>query len=282
MHAVTTSNPYLPMEAEVVDRLRESDTIFTLRLRLTEPQAQRRYRFEPGQFNMVYLYGVGEVAISIVSDPEYEDLLDHTIRIIGRVTRGLARLKRGDRLGIRGPFGRGWPLDAARGRDVTIVTGGLGCAPVVSVINYILKRRAQFGRLTIIQGVKHSADLIWRQRYVEWSELPDVQVLLAADQGSVHWPWHVGLVTELLDKVPAEPGRTVFMLCGPEIMMRNAARILVERGHAESDMHLSLERNMQCAVGHCGHCQFGAPFVCREGPVFSYAEVKHLLGVRGF
>ncbi|MCC7414184.1 MAG: FAD/NAD(P)-binding protein [Gammaproteobacteria bacterium] len=279
---MSTTNPYLPLEAEVVDRLRESDTIFTLRLKLTDPDAQRAYGFQPGQFNMVYLYGVGEVAISIVSDPEYEDLLDHTIRIVGRVTRGLAKLRRGDRLGIRGPYGRGWPLDRTRGRAVTIVTGGLGCAPVVSVISYVLKRRAEFGRLTIIQGVKHSADLIWRQRYIAWSELPDVQVLLAADQGSAHWPWHVGLVTELLDQAPAAPGSTIYMMCGPEIMMRNAARILTGRGHAETDIYLSMERNMQCALGHCGHCQYGAPFVCREGPVFDYGQVKTLLGSRGF
>jgi NAD(P)H-flavin reductase len=281
MHVVNRADPYLPIEAEVVDRLRESDTIFTLRLRVCDPGVRQTFRFEPGQFNMVYLYGVGEVPISIVSDPEYEDLLDHTIRIVGRVTRGLARLRRGDRLGIRGPYGRSWPLERARGHDLTIVTGGLGCAPVVSVINYVLKRRTEFGFLTIIQGVKHSADLIWRERYVEWAKLPRVKVLLAADQGSAHWPWHVGVVTELLDQAPAEPGSTVFMMCGPEVMMRNAARIVSARGHADSDIYLSIERNMQCALGHCGHCQYGAPFVCREGPVFSYGQVKQILGERG-
>jgi NAD(P)H-flavin reductase len=163
-----------------------------------------------------------------------------------------------------------------------VITGGLGCAPVVSVINYVLKRRTEFGFLTVIQGVKHSADLIWRARYIEWSQLPMVKVLLAADQATPHWPWHVGLVTELLDQAPAEPGKTVYMMCGPEAMMRNAARILAGRDHAETDLYLSLERNMQCALGHCGHCQYGAPFVCRDGPVFAYAQVKALLGVRGF
>ena len=280
--ATAAGDPYLPLEAEVVDRRPESDTIFTLRLRLTDPTAHRTYGFHPGQFNMVYLPGAGEVPISIVSDPHHEHLLDHTIRVVGRVTRALSRLTPGDRLGIRGPFGRGWPLDAARGQDVLILTGGLGCAPVVAVINYILRRRAEFGQLTIIQGVKHSADLIWRERYRQWAELPDVRVLLAADQASPHWPWHVGLVTELLDQAPFDGQRTLAMLGGPEIMMRNAARSLTERGLAETDIFLSMERNMQCAVGHCGHCQFGAAFVCRDGPVFRYDRVKRLLAVKGF
>ncbi|MGE0387320.1 MAG: FAD/NAD(P)-binding protein [Gammaproteobacteria bacterium] len=282
MRTVTALDPQLPAPAEIVDRVRESDTIFTLRLRLTDPAQRGAYRFAPGQFNMVYMHGVGEIPISIVSDPLEEEILDHTIRIVGRVTHALARLRVGDRIGIRGPFGRGWPLDRAQGRDVMIVTGGLGCAPVVSVINYVLNRRDAFGAMTIIQGVKHSADLIWRQRYIDWSQRHGVRVLLAADQGSPHWPWHVGLVTELLDQAPADPERTIAMMCGPEIMMRNAARILAGRGHDTRDIFLSMERNMQCALGHCGHCQFGAPFVCREGPIFSYAQIAPLLGVRGF
>jgi NAD(P)H-flavin reductase len=271
----------LPVEAEVAERIQESPNVFTLRLRLTDPAARARYRFRPGQFNMVYLYGVGEVPISIVSDPRDEAMLDHTIRALGRVTNGLAALKPGDRVGVRGPFGRGWPLEEVRGRDVLVVTGGLGCAPVVAVINYILMRRERFGRLTIIQGVKHAQDLIWGERYAYWRTLPQVQVLLAADHGGPVWPWHVGKVTEVFEHAQVEPGCAV-MLCGPEVMMLTAARMLTERGVAEHDIHLSMERNMQCATGHCGHCQFGAAFVCKNGPVFAYPEAKPLLGIRGF
>jgi NAD(P)H-flavin reductase len=208
-------------------------------------------------------------------------MLDHTIRALGRVTNGLAALKPGDRVGVRGPFGRGWPLEQVRGRDVLVVTGGLGCAPVVAVINYIVMRREWFGRLTIIQGVKHAEDLIWGERYAYWRTLPQVQVLLAADHGGPVWPWHVGKVTEVFEHAQVEPGCAV-MLCGPEIMMLTAARMLTERGVAEHDIHLSMERNMQCATGHCGHCQFGAAFVCKNGPVFAYPEAKPLLGIRGF
>jgi sulfhydrogenase subunit gamma (sulfur reductase) len=276
------NNPYLPWEAEIVERVQESDSIFTLRLRLTDPEASNHYRFVPGQFNMVYLYGVGEVAISIVSDPESDVLLDHTIRAVGRVTHGLARLQAGERIGIRGPFGRGWPMALAEGRDVFIVTGGLGCAPVVAVINYVLARRTRFGRISIVQGVKHAEDMIWRERYAEWSAHPDVQVLLAAEHGGVLWPWHVGLVTELFDQAVVEPSTTIVMMCGPEGMMRAAAKGLVQRGIAPAEIYLSMERNMQCGIGHCGHCQFGGSFICRNGPVYRYSEVQALLGVKGF
>lgn len=270
-------NPYLPREAQVMERLHESPSIFTLRLRVGEGGIH----FAPGQFNMLYLYGVGEVPISIVSDPTDERLLDHTIRSLGRVTRGLEQLQAGDRVGLRGPFGRGWPVREAEGRNLLVVTGGLGCAPVVAVINYVLLRRERFGRLTIIQGVKHVEDLIWRNRYEYWRTLPNVEVLIAADHGGPLWPYHVGLVTQVFDRATISPDSFV-MLCGPEPMMQAAIPKLTARGVSEDSIWLSMERNMHCAVAHCGHCQFGPRFVCRDGPVFPYPEVKDLLGVRGF
>jgi NAD(P)H-flavin reductase len=275
-------NPYLLHEAEIVERIDEATGIFTLRLRFTDPAVQSKYSFQPGQFNMIYLYGVGEVAISIVSDPRDEHLYDHTIRMVGRVTRGLMQLQAGEYIGIRGPFGRGWPLQEAQGRDVLIVTGGLGCAPTVSVINYVLNRREHFGRLIIMQGVKHADDLLWRDRYAQWEQQPDTDVIIAADTGTVLWPWHVGHVTDLFDSIHLNPAHTMVMMCGPEGMMRAAITQLTKRGMEESEIYLSMERNMQCAVGHCGHCQYGGKFICKDGPVFSYPEVKELLGVKGF
>lgn len=276
------NNPYLLREAAIVERVREAPDIFTLRLRFTEAATQRSYGFEPGQFNMVYLYGVGEVPISIVSDPKDDELYDHTIRAVGRVTRGMAQLRAGDYVGVRGPFGRGWPLAQAQDRDVLIVTGGLGCAPVVSVINYVLKRRARYRRLIIMQGVKHANDLLWRERYAQWARESDVDVIIAADQGAPLWPWRVGRVTDLFDQVHIDAAHTIAMMCGPEMMMRVAVQQLLQRGLDEMAIYLSMERNMQCAVGHCGHCQYGGKFVCKDGPVFAYPEVKALLGVKGF
>lgn len=275
-------NPYLLHEAEIVERIDEASGIFTLRLRFSDPTVHRAYHFRPGQFNMVYLYGVGEVAISIVSDPRDEHLYDHTIRAVGRVTRGLMQLRTGEYVGIRGPFGRGWPLREAQGRDVLIVTGGLGCAPTVSVINYILNRRERYGRLIIMQGVKHAADLLWRERYAQWARQPGTEVIIAADEGAALWPWHVGRVTDLFDSIHLNLSQSMAMMCGPEGMMRAAVTQLTQRGMEAAEIYLSMERNMQCAVGHCGHCQYGGKFICKDGPVFSFPEVKELFGVRGF
>lgn len=275
-------NICVPREAEVVEKIRESKSVFTLRLRFTDPKDQSEYRFEPGQFNMLYLYGVGEVPISIVSDPEDEHMFDHAIRVVGRVTGALEKLDQGDRLGVRGPYGRGWPLAEMEGRDLVLITGGLGCAPLVSVINYVMRRRELFNRFVIIQGVRHSDDLIWRQRYEEWEQHTDTQVLLAADETGQGWPWSTGPVTSLFEKAEFDVARSTAMLCGPEGMMFAAIRELTSRGMPEADIWLSMERNMKCAAGHCGHCQYGSLFVCKDGPVFCYPEVKHLQGIAGF
>ncbi len=271
-----------PHEAEIVERIQESPSVFTLRLRFTDPQVHNAYSFMPGQFNMLYLHGVGEVPISIVSDPQDGCMYDHTIRAVGRVTRAMAALRQGDRIGVRGPFGRGWPVEATAGRDVLIATGGLGCAPVVSIINYLLARRQSFGKLTILQGVKHSDDLIWREQYERWAQLPETEVHLAADVGGPAWPFHVGQVTALLDRADLRPDHTIAMMCGPEGMMRAVTHELIERRLPEERLWVSLERNMQCGQGNCGHCQMGGHFVCSDGPVFSYPEIKSLFGVAGF
>ena len=274
-------DPLLPHEAEVAEYIRESASIFTLRLRFRDPSVHAQYRFAPGQFNMLYLYGAGEVPISIVSDPLDDTLFDHTIRALGRVTRGFAQLRAADRLGIRGPYGRGWPLDQARGRDVVIITGGLGCAPAVSLINYIVRRREEFGRLIIMQGVKHADDLIWAERYRRWSQMAQTQVVVAADVGTPLWPWQVGHVTDFIGQAHIDARKTIVMMCGPEGMMRAAVRGLQAYGLPESAVWLSMERSMQCAVGQCGHCQIGGKFVCKDGPVFNYPQVRELLAVRG-
>jgi sulfhydrogenase subunit gamma (sulfur reductase) len=278
---MSPANPYLPLDARLVEHIQESPTLFTLRLELTDPAAKAAYSFAPGQFNMLYLYGVGEAAISIVSDPTEEHIIDHTIRRLGRVTGGLAELQAGDHIGLRGPFGRGWPVFDAQGRDLVIVTGGLGCAPVVSAIEYVLRRCDEFGRVNIVQGVKHADDFIWRERYDRWAGCPDTKVLIAADEGTPLWPWHVGLVTDLFDQLDFDPANATVMMCGPEGMMRAVAKSMLGMGVPGSDIWLSMERNMQCAAGHCGHCQFGPKFVCKDGPVFSYDQIAELLQIKG-
>ena len=274
--------PRLPYEAEIIERIQESPNLFTLRLRFTDPDVHTAYQFEPGQFNMLYLYGVGEVPISIVSDPMDESIYDHTIRSVGRVTKGLSDLNKGDRIGVRGPYGRGWPMELAEQKDIVIVTGGLGCAPTVSVINYIMNRRERFGTVNIVQGVKHANDFIWKERYEQWRQASNTQVLLAADAGDAIWPWHIGPVTGLFDQLEYDPENVMVMMCGPEGMMRVVIKHMLEQGLGECDLWLSMERNMQCAVGHCGHCQYGDKFICKDGPVFCYEQVKDLFSVKGF
>ena len=275
-------NAQTPWEARVVSRTRESATVVSLGLQFTDVEQAQAFHFQPGQFNMLYLYGIGEVPISIVSDPGQRDVFIHTIRAVGRVTRKMTQLQVGDTLGIRGPFGQGWPLEQARGDNILLTTGGLGCAPSVSVINYIMQRREQYGDLTIIQGVKHMDDLIWRERYEAWMQFPNTRVLLAADVAGPSWTWHVGLVTDLLAKVEMDVSRATVMLCGPEPMMLATVEKLLTRGADATKIWLSMERNMQCAVGLCGHCQYGPEFICRDGPVLPYSRLQTRLGKKGY
>ena len=274
-------NPYCPHPAKIIARRQESRTIFTITTEFTE-SAPAYAPFSPGQFNMVYLYGVGEVAISISSDPAEQGYLSHTIRAVGRVTKALEQQDIGDEIGIRGPYGQGWPLDIALGKDILIVTGGLGCAPTVSAINYIIKRRADYGNLTILQGVKHSDDFIFRNQYALWQKTPNTVVHIAADQAGPHWPWDIGYVTNMISALPIDPKNTIVMMCGPERMMHTAIQALIQKNVSEAAIYLSMERNMQCGIGLCGHCQYGDLFLCKDGPVVAYPRIKALFSIQGF
>jgi sulfhydrogenase subunit gamma (sulfur reductase) len=268
-------NPLIPQPADIVDKHFEAKGIFTFRLRFRDEETRKSFHFLPGQFNMVYLFGVGEVPISIVSDPSDPELLDHTIRAVGNVTGLMAPLKKGDVIGLRGPYGSAWPLEEARGKDVILITGGLGCAPAVSVINYIVNRREFFGALKILHGVKTPKDLIYRKRIRQWMRYPNTELFLTVDHPDQKWKYSVGVVTNLFSQIKIDPQKSIAMICGPEIMMHFAVKDLLSHGLQADQIYLSLERNMKCAVGICGHCQFGPAFVCKEGPVFRYDRIRH-------
>lgn len=276
------NNPYLPRRVEVVKRTENSPDVFTLGLRLLDPDLRKAYRFSPGQFNMLYLFGVGEVAISIVSDPDKPELIHHTIRAVGRITDALHRLEVGDKIGMRGPFGTGWPMEKALGRSLLMVTGGLGCAPTTSAIEYALHRRHAFGGIAVCHGVRRPEDMIYSDRFDSWCEAPGTQVLLAAQEADEHWGGRIGLVTKLLDDLDPGVARGMAMMCGPEVMMRAVAEELLKRGMKIDDIYVSMERNMQCGLGHCGNCQIGEHFVCKDGPVFPYAKVRPFMHVKGY
>ena len=271
----TAADPMAPLAHRIVERRDETYDTFTVVL--DEPTDRG---FLPGQFNMLYRFGVGESAISISGDPGRPGRLVHTIRRVGSVTSSLAALQPGDVIGVRGPFGRPWPVEDAEGCDLVIVAGGIGLAPLRSAIYHVLEHRDRYGSVSILVGARSPDDIVYRDEIQEWRGRFDLDVEVTVDSADRSWRGPVGVVTPLVRHAAADPERTVAMVCGPEIMMRFAATELLDRGVAPERIHISMERNMKCAVGFCGHCQFGPHFVCWEGPVFSYDRIGGLLDVR--
>lgn len=267
----------LPSLYRVRRRRRELADTVTLAL---EPVDGPALRYEPGQFNMLYAFGVGEVPISISGDPETAGPLLHTIRAAGAVTRALCAARPGDVLGVRGPFGTAWELELAAGRDVVVIAGGIGLAPLRPAVYRLLAERERYARITALVGARSPDTLLYPRELGAWRDRFDIDVEVTVDHAERGWRGHVGVVTELLAGVPLDPARTVAMVCGPEVMMRLAARALVDRGVPGSAVRVSLERNMKCAVGHCGHCQLGPVLVCRDGAVLDYQRVARLLALR--
>jgi len=241
------------------------------------------YAFEAGQFNMLYVFGVGEVAISISSDPAHPQRLGHTIRSIGRVTNVIKDLRPGDEIGIRGPFGRPWPLHEAEGGDLVVVAGGVGVCPVRPAIETAMRRRDRYRRLILLLGARTPSLLPYQEELDWWlatMERLGVELHLTVDEPEPGWLYGAGVVTTLFPKAQVEPARTTAFVCGPEIMMRFAGKGLLEMGVPPERVYVSMERNMQCGIGLCGHCQLGPYFVCADGPVFRYDRIADLMEVR--
>lgn len=272
-------NPYRPLPVEIMALKDETDDVRTYTLRFVEPGYY--FAFAPGQFNMVTVPGVGEAAISLSSDPLSEEAMakgtfQHTVRAVGNVTKALAQLEVGDRLWVRGPYGKGWPMEKVRS-DLIIIAGGIGIAPLRPVI---LRRLARpQGRLLVLYGARSADNLIYRNEIQEW-ERRGARVLVTVDKGE--WgessSYHVGLITDLLDEIDVYPGQGHVFICGPEVMMKSVARMLAERGWPPEEVFVSLERRMECGIKTCGRCQIDSVYVCQDGPVFSYAVARDLLG----
>jgi len=233
--------------------------------------------FQPGQFSMLWLFGVGELPISISGDPSLHGKLVYTVRSVGEATHSLVSRKVGEGVGVRGPFGTGWPVQAARGRDVVVVAGGIGLAPLRPVIYEVLNNRSEYGRLVLLYGSRSPQDLLYRKELTAWARQRETQILSTVDYGGLSWRGHVGVVTTLFKYARLQPQNSVAMVCGPEIMMRYVARELQAHGFSRNDIYLSMERNMKCAVGFCGHCQWGQHFICKDGPVFRYDQIRPML-----
>jgi len=268
----------LPATHRIVKVQRETKDTFTLVSQQTEGIGE--YPFEPGQFNMIYVFGVGEVPISISGDPAKPEKLIHTIRSVGTVTDQLAKLKKNDTLGIRGPFGTPWPVVEAEGRDVVIVAGGLGLAPVRPIIYHILSHRQNYERVSILYGARTPTDMLFLKELEQWRSRFDLHVDVTVDTAQRGWHGNVGVVPQLIPKAPLDPDRAYAMVCGPEVMMRFTVAGLIERGLDPAQVYISMERNMKCAIGFCGHCQYGPHFICKDGPVFRFDRIKNIFNQR--
>jgi anaerobic sulfite reductase subunit B len=266
-------NAALPKPYRVVDR--RTDNHDTVTIELAAPAASLP-AFRPGQFAMLTAYGVGEAPISLSG--HRPDRLVHTVRAVGAVTRALCAAAPGEVIGVRGPFGTAWDIDAAEGHDVIVVAGGIGLAPLRPVVERILARRSRFGRVAVLLGAREPAELLYRDELDDWAR--EAQVCVTVDRAADGWNGPVGLVTALIPGAAVEPAAATAFVCGPEMMMRFTADALIARGVPAERVQVSLERNMRCGAGWCGHCQLGPVLVCRDGPVLAYRMVEPLLRVR--
>jgi NAD(P)H-flavin reductase len=270
--------PMLPRLYTVERVKQETHDTFTLELAPADGVCDAA--FLPGQFNMLYVYGVGEVPISISGDPSRTRLLVHTTRAVGTVTRQMRQLKRGDTLGVRGPFGTSWPVEAARGNDIVLVAGGIGLAPLRPAIYKLLAQREKYGKVVLLYGTRSPADMLFRKELEQWRARFDLDVYVTVDRAMGGWRGNVGVVTNLIPRAPFDALNASAFVCGPEVMMRYTASELQKRGIKPERIHLSMERNMKCAVGFCGHCQFGPVFICKDGPVFRLDQIRELMARR--
>jgi NAD(P)H-flavin reductase len=272
----------LPDWAEIVRITPEAEGVTTLWFKFVDPEVQARFSFLPGQFNMLYVPGYGEAAISMSSDPNPADgLLGHTVRMVGNVTKTLGHLKVGDQVGIRGPFGTAWPLEEIQGRDVIIACGGIGLPPLRGAIYQILHNRDRYGKVTLLYGARTPKDLMYPNEYENW-KAANIDVQVTVDRGDENWTGRVGVVPMWFYNFRLDPHNTVVLTCGPEIMIRFVIFEALARRIPTDRIFVSLERNMKCGQGACGHCQQGPYFICKDGPVFPFTALQPFFNVEEY
>jgi NAD(P)H-flavin reductase len=270
-------DPLVPLPYRVQRARRELPDVATLEL---APLTGEVPSFLPGQFNMLYAFGIGEVAISMSGDSAQPGVFVHTVRDVGAVSGAIARLGVGGVVGVRGPYGTAWPATAAEGSDVLIVAGGLGLAPLRPAIYQVLANRSRYGHVAILYGTRTPSEILFRAELENWRRRLDIELMVTVDHADASWHGDVGVVPKLIARAGCDADHTVAMVCGPEVMMRFTANALLGVGVAVEQIYLSMERNMKCAVGLCGHCQFGPDFICKDGAVMRYDHIADLLVVR--
>ena len=276
--ALSARGPMVPLPFRIRRRTRETADTWTLDL--VPEQKDSLAAFAPGQFAMLYSFGRGEVPISVSGDLTRPGPLVHTIHAIGPITAALCAAEEGETLGVRGPFGSSWPLAHAEGRDVLVVAGGLGLAPLRPAVYELLANRERFRNVVILYGGRAPAELLYSEELERWRGRFDVQLDVTVDRAPAGWRGRVGVVPKLISRAELDPDDAIALVCGPEVMMRFSAAALIDRGFAMDRIFVSLERNMNCAIGLCGHCQLQHLFICKDGPVFPLDTVDPLLRVR--
>jgi NAD(P)H-flavin reductase len=267
---------WIPVSARIIDMKDENSNTCTIRLRIENEVARSGYRWAPGQFNMLYVPGVGEAAISISSDPDKPDELEHTIRVVGSVTRAIKKTGAGGIIGLRGPFGTSWPIEGIKKRNVVMVAGGIGLAPIRPMIYWLLQHRDHCKRVILLYGCRSPEDRVFASELEEWERNSGLDVLVTVDNATGNWTGPVGVVTHLLRRIRVDAAHTTVMVCGPKVLNRAASWQFLQLHVRPDQVYVSLERNMNCGFGRCGHCQYGSKFVCRDGPVFRFADIAHI------
>jgi len=270
------SDTWMPVSARIVKSKRENFNTVTFDIQIIDEAIRSAYRWAPGQFNMLYVPGVGEAAISISSDPEKPEVLQHTIRMVGSVTRGIDALGEGGVIGLRGPFGVGWPIQKMRGQDLVIVGGGIGLAPLRPLIYWLSHHREHCKRVVLLYGCRTPEDRLYADELEAWAAEGSIDVLVTVDNATGEWTGPVGVVTHLLQRVRVNAKQTIVAVCGPRILNRVAAWSFLQSHVPAEQVYVSLERNMNCGFGRCGHCQYGPKFACKDGPVFCFADIADI------
>jgi len=262
-------NPYRPIESEVLDVITETPLIKTIRFKPKE-----EITFKTGQFVEITIPGVGEAPFTPSSRPDVKDIMEVTVMKVGKVTDKVHDLKKGDTIGVRGPMGNGYPIDKFKGKEVLVVGGGCGLAPIRSLMYTLFENMSDFKKVTYRAGCKTSADFLYRKEIGSWKERKDLDLRLTVDKGDDSWKGNVGLITTILDDVKMDYKNGIAIVCGPPIAMKFTTLKLLDLGFKDENIYLSMEKNMSCGIGKCGHCRLGTYYACKDGPVFTYAQIK--------
>ena len=273
----TASNPYRPYLGTLVGARDLATDIKLFQVQLDNPEERESFAYLPGQFGFVSAFGVGEAPFGLASTPLRGPTLEFAVNKVGTVTSALHRLGEGDVVGVRGPFGNWFPLDEMRGKNIILLGGGIGGAPLRPVIQTVLDNRADYGKLTILWAARSPSLLIFTEEFDQWRAAPDTELHLTVDHGDDTWTDKVGLITTLLEEVAPSPENAATITCGPPIMIKFTLLTLEKLGFSPDQMIVTLEAKMKCGMGKCGRCNLGEKYVCTDGPVFSYAEISQFL-----